>query len=107
MLVFVKPPSEEIEAVQGEPIAQVRPSEKTHNAHVVSQCYFELPTASNSIVLTLTQKSADRDAVNPKELWAETFRGEKKSPKEGDGEKKEKTPPRTIHGVGDEAFLHR
>src|SRR3954471_707940 len=48
---------EEVQAVQGEAFKDTKPSEKTGAGLSVSQCYFELPAAVNSIVLTVTRKA--------------------------------------------------
>ena len=96
--------SKEIESVQGEGLKEPKSSGQTGGALAVSQCYFGLPTSSNSISLTLMQKNDSPDARDPKEFWKETFRGEKNE-KKGREEGEEKgTPPEKIDGVGDDAF---
>lgn len=93
---------EETEAVQGEPFKSTKASEKSGAGLIISQCYFELPTTVNSIVVTVTQKAAGPDARDPRQSWQEIFHREKTSEKkEGDGEEKE---PQKIEGIGDEAF---
>ena len=52
----------------------------------VSQCYFGLPTAANSISLTVLQKSDGANARDPKEYWKETFHNDKGAAKEGEEE---------------------
>jgi hypothetical protein len=42
--------SEEIQAVQGEGLKGTKPSQRSGAGLLVAQCYFELPTATNSIV---------------------------------------------------------
>lgn len=93
--------SAEIESVQEEPVAATKPSVTTAGAFSVSQCYFALPTSTNSVVLTVTQKGAGPDARDPKTFWETTFRGEEEK-KEEPGEAN--TPPVKVEGVGDEAF---
>ena len=91
---------EEIQTVQGELFKDTKASQKTAAGLTVSQCYFELPTASNSIVLTITRKAdGGRD---PAESWKETFYGEKPSREKEEG--KEKKELQKVEGVGDEAF---
>lgn len=92
---------EEIEAVQGEPFQSTKPSQKSSSGLTVSQCYFELPTTMNSIVLTVTQRAQGADARDPKQSWQEIFHREKALEKKGEEEGKE---PEKIEGVGDEAF---
>jgi hypothetical protein len=91
---------EETEAVQGEPFKATKPSQKSSMGLTVAQCYFELPTTVNSIVVTVTQKAAGPDGRDPKQSWQEIFH------KESSSEKKEEegAKPEKIEGVGDEAF---
>jgi hypothetical protein len=107
--------SKEIESVQGQPLKSPIGNSKVTNGLVNSQCYFGLPTASNSISLTVTQRAEGPDARSPKQLWTETFdkreaedkdkakeNGEKEKGERG--EKEEARPPKRIDGVGEEAF---
>src|SRR5436305_1821582 len=91
---------EDAQAVQGEPFKSTKSSGQAGNGLVISQCYFELPTTVNSIVLTVTRKAdGGRD---PSDSWREIFHGEKSARKEKEeGEGKE---PLKVDGVGDEAF---
>lgn len=91
---------EETEAVQGEPFKATKSSQRSSMGLTFAQCYFELPTTVNSIVVTVTQKAAGADARDPKQNWQEIFHREKPAEKkEEEGNKPEK-----IEGVGDEAF---
>ena len=90
---------EEIQGVQGEPFNAAKASQKSSGGLAISQCYFELPTTVNSIVLTVTQKASGADGRDPKENWQEIFHTAKPE-KEGKAEHK----PEKIEGVGDEAF---
>lgn len=92
---------EETEAVQGEPFKSTKASQKSGSGLSVSQCYFELPTTVNSIVVTVTQKAEGGGARDPKQSWQEIFHREKTSEKKGEEEEKE---PEKIEGIGDEAF---
>jgi hypothetical protein len=91
---------EDAQAVQGEPFQSTKPTGQVGNGLIISQCYFELPTAVNSIVLTVTRKAdGGRD---PSDSWREIFHTEKSARKEKEeGEAKE---PLKVDGVGDEAF---
>src|SRR6476469_1117361 len=91
--------NEDIQAVQGETIKSTKPSEKSAAGLSVSQCYFELPTTANSIVLTITRKAAG--GRDPSQSWHDIFHGERRSERKEEGEEKE---PLKIEGVGDEAF---
>ena len=96
--------SKEIESVQGEPLKEPKSSGQTGAGFAVSQCYFGLPTSSNSISLTLTQKSDGQGAHNPKEFWNQTFHHEKNEEKGREERERESAPPEKIDGLGDEAF---
>jgi hypothetical protein len=91
---------EETQAVQGEPFKATKPTQHSVGGLSVSQCYFELPTAVNSIVLTITRKA--EGGTDPSQNWREIFHREesarKKEEKEGEKE------PLKVEGVGDEAF---
>jgi hypothetical protein len=92
---------EETEAVQGEAFKDTKASRKSSAGLSISQCYFELPTTVNSIVLTVTQRGGGGDTREPKESWQDMFHREKASGKKEEGEEKE---PQKVEGVGDEAF---
>lgn len=93
--------TEEIEAVQGEAVKDTKASEKSAAGLSVAQCYFELPTASNSIVLTVTRKA--EGGRDPSQSWKDMFHRETPREKKEDGEEKEKEAQK-IEGLGDEAF---
>jgi hypothetical protein len=90
---------EEIQAVQGEPFKDTKPSQKVAAGLTVSQCYFEVPTAANSVVLTVTRKADG--GREPSQSWQDIFHSERRSEKKEEGEVKE---PQKIDGLGDEAF---
>lgn len=93
--------SEDIEAVQKEGVKATKASEKSAAGLSVAQCYFQLPTASNSIVLTITrQAEGGRD---PSESWKDMFHREGPREKKEEGEENEKEAQK-IEGLGDEAF---
>jgi hypothetical protein len=90
---------EEIQAVQGESFKNTKPSQKVAGGMSVSQCYFELPTAANSVVLTVTRKA--EGGRDPAQSWQDMFHRERRSEREEEGEGKE---PQKIDGLGEEAF---
>ena len=116
--------SKEIQAVQGEPVKETKLSGQAGGGLLISQCFFTLPTFSNSISLLVAQKGDGPDAKAPSEFWRETFQngsaGEKDRERERERAKKaddkdkkaggrreeeeEITPPQKVGGVGDEAF---
>ena len=117
--------SKEIQTVQGEPVKETKLSGQAGGGLLISQCFFTLPTFSNSISLLVAQKGDGPDAKAPSEFWRETFQngsaGEKDRERERERAKKaddkdkkaggrreeeeeEITPPQKVTGVGDEAF---
>jgi hypothetical protein len=94
---------EETEAVQGEPFKATKSSQRSSMGLTFAQCYFELPTTVNSIVVTVTQKTEGADGRDPKQNWQEIFHNEKAAEKKEE-EGKEGKGPEKIEGVGDEAF---
>jgi hypothetical protein len=91
---------EEAQAVQGEPFKDTKPSQQFGAGMTVSQCYFELPTPVNSIVLTVTRKA--EGGRDPSESWRDIFHREESARK--NEEKEEAREPLKIEGIGDEAF---
>jgi Protein of unknown function (DUF3558) len=112
--------SEEIKAVQGEAIKGTKASDRATGDFIVTQCYYELPTMSNSISLTLTENnSAKRDGESVRDFWERTFgkeekkseserererEREKRAKAEPEREEEEEAPMEPVRGVGDEAF---
>jgi hypothetical protein len=96
--------SKEIEAIQGAPLKDTKPSANSQGGLSISQCYFLLPTAAESIVLTVTQRANGAAARDPKQLWKETFHRENEQA-EPDRKGESRVPlPQKIADVGDEAF---
>jgi hypothetical protein len=93
---------EEIQAVQGEAPVETKGTRQTEKGLSVSQCYFQLPQAVNSIVLTVMQKAeGTADARDPSKNWEGIFHREGTTEKrEEEGEKE----PEKVEGIGDEAF---
>lgn len=117
--------SKEIEAVQGEAVRETKLSGQAGGGLQISQCFYTLPTFSNSISLLIAQKGDGADAKDPKEFWRETFvKGtakerererererekkdrdkDKKAGGPGDEEEEEGSPPQKVTGVGDDAY---
>lgn len=94
---------EEVQAVQGEPFKESKGSQKTGGGLSVSQCYFELPQAVNSIVVSVTQKAEGPDSRDPAKNWQHIFHRTEPAEKENDGEGERKAPEK-VDGIGDEAF---
>lgn len=117
--------SKEIEAVQGEAVRETKLSGQAGGGLQISQCFYTLPTFSNSISLLVAQKGDGADAKDPKEFWRETFikraveekererererekkeRDKDKQPRgRGEEEEEEGTPPQKVAGVGEDAY---
>jgi hypothetical protein len=117
--------SKEIEAVQGEALKETKLSGQAGGGLQISQCFFTLPTFSNSISLLVAQKGDGSDAKDPKDFWRETFQKDsaeerererkrerdnkdrdkdKKAGRRGEEEEEEAAPPQKVSGVGDDAF---
>ena len=105
----------EIQGVQGESLKEVKASSKAEGGLNVAQCFFTLPTFTNSISLAVTQRGDGADARDPEGFWKEKFRGEEEDDREKDKgrepgqekakeEENEESPPLRISGVGEEAF---
>ena len=106
--------SKEIEAVQGEALQETKLSGQSTGGFSMSQCFFTLPTFTNSISLLVAQKGDGSSAQDPREFFRERFhekgKGEKERERErekkkgGEEEEEEGTPPQKVTGIGDEAY---
>jgi hypothetical protein len=99
--------SNEIEGVQGEAVKETKLTGQDTGGVSVSQCFFTLPTFTNSVILMVSQEEPGAGATDPKDFWRETFHKEKSEKHDRDrrqGEAEEITPPRKNPGVGDEAY---
>lgn len=115
--------SAEIQAVQGEPLKNTIPSERPSGDLVTLVCYYELPTPSNSISLSVTLRGADKKGgQSVKEFWETTFakserqdggkkdrdKGKKKAQPSNEprreGDEDESASAQPVRGIGEEAF---
>lgn len=119
--------SKDLQTIQGEALKETKPSARSEGGFMISQCFFSLPTYTNSISLLVAQRGESAGARDPKEFWEETFNraGEveqerakekerereknKDQNKENDKaearEEKEGTvPPQRIQGLGNDAY---
>ena len=90
--------SEEIAAVQAEAVVGTKPSSNQGQGLAIYDCFYTLPTFTNSISLSVTQNGPGPDARDAKQWWQETFasamaKASEKSP-----------PPDKVDGIGDEAY---
>jgi hypothetical protein len=105
--------SKEVESVQGEAIKETKLSGQSSGGYSMSQCFFTLPTFTNSISLLVAQKGEGAGAKDPKEFWRDTFhenkagekeKGRERDKKRGEEEEEEGAPPQKVTGIGDEAY---
>src|SRR5712692_7670972 len=112
--------SAEIEAVQGEPVKETKPSEQHGSSFLMSQCFFRTATFAKSVSLALAVPDpAKPSAPGPREYWQKQFHppeqaekekdepgaGQAKAPKKTEEEReKELNKPRPVGGVGEEAY---
>lgn len=112
--------SDEIKAVQGEAVKETTPSNRVVGDFIVSQCYYALPTLSNSVSVTLTERNPEaKSGQSMKDFWETTFgKDENKSEREREKEREKRkaetrregeeeeegAPMEPVRGVGDEAF---
>jgi hypothetical protein len=94
----------EIEAIQGAALKDTKASANSQGGLTVSQCYFLLPSAADSIVLTVTQRADGLDARDPKLSWGEIFHSNKENASARGEKEKESVGPQKILSLGDEAF---
>src|SRR5688500_3981182 len=90
--------SEELKAVQSEALQTTFPSEREYGAYFIAQCYYQLPTITNSVVLNVTTPKERGKSV--KEFWRST------NAEAGDGKKPEdkEARPGKVSGIGDDAY---
>ena len=92
--------SEELKAAQGEELKQASRSDQQDPDYIITQCYYLLPTAANSVVVNITmQKPGGKTA---KDLWQKMFA---ESNQREQGEKEEKPArPEKVSGLGQEGY---
>jgi hypothetical protein len=106
--------SEEIEAVQGEPVKEVKRGSRPTGGMIISQCVFQTLTAAKSVSLEVaTVNHPNSSAATPRKFWRNQFHSldlkEKElpadaNPAKGLAAEKEANKPRRIAGVGEEAY---
>jgi len=104
----------DLQNIQGEQPKETQRSDREDAGFIVSQCYYSLPTTTNSVVLNLTTPAGGAGARDPREYWEETFarKAEKSEPErkregkakeEGEGEESA-VRPQKIAGLGEDAY---
>jgi hypothetical protein len=100
--------AEEIKAVQGEAVRDVKGSRRTDTAFAVADCFYTTPTYTKSVSLEVTQRGSS--GVSVREFWKTSFeRAEQKREKKNERRKKQGRaqagpPARPVEGIGDEAY---
>ena len=84
--------------MQGEALVGTKPTQNAARGLAIHDCFFTLPTFTNSISLSVTQNGPGPDTRDARQWWQETFasamaKGSEKSP-----------PPQKVDGIGDEAY---
>ena len=106
-----------IKSVQGEPLKQSKGSQAQNESMIISQCFYSLPTFSNSISLTLNLPlSGNASRTGPRYLWKKWFHADTSDsqvpdfdspqPKQEGAEEKSAAPV-PVSGLGEEAFWVR
>ena len=106
----------DLQNIQGEQPKETQRSDREDAGFIVSQCYYSLPTTTNSVVLNVTTPAGGAGARDPREYWGETFarkaetngperkrEGKAKEEGEGDGEEGAARPQK-IAGLGEDAY---
>lgn len=114
--------NDDLKSVQGEAYKEAQRSDRQDGDFLVAQCYYQLPTIANSVVLNVTTATDHAGAPNPRDFWERTFREADEKDREGkkpsnpdrdkkdkakegrEGEEEEGAPPEKVKGLGDEAF---
>ena len=103
--------STDVQKVQGDPVQETKPSTQPAGGLVMSQCLFRTSSPSNSVSVAI----ASAGSVSPRAFWQKQFHSAR--PESGEGEKEKPTAkskpareeeesprPRTIQGVGEQAY---
>jgi hypothetical protein len=112
---------EEVGAIQNTTVTDAKSSESSDGSHLITQCYYATTGTNLSVSIAVTQFDPKNVAApSPREFWDKTFgpfrkeeteaekkEGEAKSApntRGGREEDEERTPPKKIDEVGEEAF---
>jgi hypothetical protein len=102
----------DIQAVQGDAVQETKPGTQPSNGLIMSQCLFRTTNPSKSVSVAI----ASAGSTSPRAFWQKQFRsghpesGEKEKENASAGHKNAKeeedegTRPRTIQGVGEQAY---
>jgi hypothetical protein len=110
--------SAEVQAVEGSPVKDTKPSQQSDDKFRYSQCFYTTEVFNMSVSVALTERNpTSASAQDPREFWKDTFGRYEGTQKEITEEEKEKKrslneeeeeararPPKKIDGVGDSAW---
>ena len=68
--------SDDLRSIQGEAYKEAQRSDREDKGLVISQCYYQMPTMVNSVVLNVTTPKRGGGDLNPRVYWEETFHKE-------------------------------
>jgi hypothetical protein len=104
--------SADVQAVQGDAVQETKPSTQPAGGLLMSQCLFRTASPSKSVSVAI----ASAGSVSPRAFWQKQFHSAKSESEEREKEKPaakgkparqeedESTQPRTIKGVGEQAY---
>jgi hypothetical protein len=104
--------SADVQAVQGDAVQETKPSTQPAGGLLMSQCLFRTASPSKSVSVAI----ASAGSVSPRAFWQKQFHSAKSESEEREKEKPaakgkpakqeedESTRPRTIKGVGEQAY---
>src|SRR5436309_10386483 len=92
-------PKSDVASLQGETVTQAKASERRSSGLITSQCFYVTTTFAKSVNLTLIRRDpAGRGRQGAAEFWTERFHSRASE------QEQERSEPRPVQGVGDEAF---
>ncbi len=94
--------AEEIKNIAGDAPTGTTPSHTVEGGFDISQCMFNLPDYSNSILISVTRRAPGPGARDPKEFLERKI----EHPEEGEGEEEgeRRSEPERVEGLGDKAI---
>lgn len=95
---------EDLKQLLGEIPAKIDRSETTGSGFLISQCFFNLPTFSNSIAVSITRRAPGPNGRDPKQYWEDKIEKHEGDKGEPEDEEEHKRPPDPIAGLGDGAM---
>jgi hypothetical protein len=103
----------DVQAVQDDPVQETKPSAQPSGGLVMSQCLFRTANPSKSVSLSI----ASAGSISPRAFWQKQFQSAKSTSEEREHEKtaaehkqgqheedEESTKPRSIAGIGEQAY---